>query len=87
MLGFKDNINNGDVIWGTVGDTEWKYYDIWVDNPDENSEVFPFGTSEGETLGLIYNTMLGVDDSSQLRKYLALMNQTLKESRRDLYLD
>ena len=79
LLGLKDNIIDGDVIWGTVVSPEWKCKGIRVENPDGNSKGFLFGTAEGETLGLIDNTMLGVTDSSKLGKYLALMNKNLKE--------
>ena len=68
LLGLKDNIIDGDVIWGNVGSPEWKFDGIRVDNPDGNSKGFLFGTAEGETLGLIDNTMLGVADYSKLEK-------------------
>ena len=43
---------------------------IRVDNPDGNYKIFPVGTSDGEPLGLIDNTMLGIYDYSKLRKEL-----------------
>ena len=64
----KDTIIDGDVLWGTVGYPEWKFDSIRIDNPDVNSKLFSFGTTEGETLGLIDNTMLGVSDSPKLEK-------------------
>ena len=64
----KDHIIDGDVLLGTVGYPEWKFGGIRVDNSDGNSKVFSFGTTEGETFGLIYNTMLSVTDSSKLEK-------------------
>ena len=64
----KDNIIDGDVLWGTVGYPEWKCEGIRVENPNGNTQMFLVGTSEVETLGLIDNTMLGVADSSKLGK-------------------
>ena len=51
-----------------MGSPELKYDAIRVDNPDGNCKVFSFGTTEGGKLGPIYNTMLGVADSSKLEK-------------------
>ena len=48
-----------------MGYPDWKYYGIRVYNPYGNFKGFPFGTSEVETLVLIENTMLGVDDYSK----------------------
>ena len=64
-----------------MGYPERKFDGIRLDNPDGNSKVFSFGTTEGGTLGLIDNTMLGVADYSKLENQLSLMNQTMKESR------
>ena len=63
-----DNIIDVDVIWGTVGYSEWKFDGIILENPDGNSKGFSFVTAEGEKLGLIDNIILGVDDSSKLEK-------------------
>ena len=49
-----------------MGSPESKCDGIRVDNPDGNSKGFSFGTAEGETLGHINNTMLGVSDSYKL---------------------
>ena len=51
-----------------MGSPELKCNVARVDNPDGNSKVFPFGASEGETIGLIDNTMSGVADFSKPRK-------------------
>ena len=40
LLGLKDNIIDNDVLWGTVGSTEWKCDGIRVDNPDGNYKGF-----------------------------------------------
>ena len=66
----KDKIIDGDVLWGTVGSPEWKWNVTRVEYPGGKSKGFPFETSEGETLGLICNTMLSVADSSELWKEL-----------------
>ena len=68
LLGLKDNIIDGGVLWVTVGSPQWKFDGIRVEKPDGKSKGFSFGTAEGETLGLIDNTMLGVADSSKLEK-------------------
>ena len=62
LLLLNDTIIDGDVLWGTVGSPEWKCEDIRVDNFGGNSKTFPVGTSDGEPLGLIDNTMLGIAD-------------------------
>ena len=51
-----------------VGYPVWKLYGITIENPDRNSKVFSFGTSEVRTLSLIDNKMIGVADSSILGK-------------------
>ena len=56
------------MLWGDASSPEWKCDGIRVDNPDGNSKVFLFLTSEGEPLGLIGNTMLCVANSSKLGK-------------------
>ena len=62
-----DNIIDGDLIWttnvspGSISDGRR------LDKYDGNSEVITVGTSDGETLGLIDNTLLGVSNSSKLR--------------------
>ena len=70
LLRFNYTIIGGDVLWVTVGYPEWKFEGIRVDNPDVNSKIFPVVTSDGEPIGLIDKTMLGIDDSSQLGKEL-----------------
>ena len=58
----KDTIIDVDMIWGTVGSPEWKYKGIRVDNRDGKSKLLPVGTSDGEPIGLINNTILGIAD-------------------------
>ena len=43
---------------------------IKIDNPDGNSKIFLAGISDGEPLGLIDNTMLGIPDYFQMGKEL-----------------
>ena len=66
----KDTIMDDGLLWGTVGSLELKCEGIRVDNPDGNSKMFPVGTSDGATLGLINNKMLGISDSSKLAREL-----------------
>ena len=68
LLGLKDKIIEGDVLWGTVGSLEWKYEGIRVEKLDGKSKRVQVVTSDGETLGFIDNTMLGINDSSKLGK-------------------
>ena len=49
-----------------MGSPELKNDGKIVDKLDGNSKGFSFETTEGETLGLIDNTMLGVADYSKL---------------------
>ena len=68
LIGLKDNIIDVDVILGTVGYPELKCEFIRVGNPDGNSKIFPVGTSDGEPLRLIDNTILSISESSKLVK-------------------
>ena len=70
LLGLRDTIIDGDIIWGTMGPPEWKCKGIRVDNLDWNSNIFPVSTSDGEPLGPIDNTMLGISDYYRLGKEL-----------------
>ena len=68
LLGFKDTVIDGDVLWGTVGSPEWKCEGIRVGNPDGNSKIFSVGTYDGEPLGFTDNIILGIADYSKLGK-------------------
>ena len=68
LLGFNNNIIDSVVIWGTVGSPEGKQECKRVDHPDGNHKIFPVRTSDGATLGLIENTMIGISDYSKLWK-------------------
>ena len=47
LLGLKDTMIDGDVIWGIFVYPEWKCEGIRLDNPDGNSKIFTVGTSGG----------------------------------------
>ena len=70
LLGFKDNIKDGDKLWTAVGFPDSMFDDINEDNSDGESEGFPVGTYNDATIGSIGNTVRGVADSSKILKEL-----------------
>ena len=58
------------MLWTIGGYPDSVSDGIRLDKYDGNSEGFIVGTSDGETPGLIENTILGVSDSSKLVKEL-----------------
>ena len=62
----KDNIEDGDKIWNTVGVVDFISYGIRVDTYDVNTEVFSVVTSEDAKLGKFDSKMFGVSDTSKL---------------------
>ena len=73
----KDNISDGDVIWDSLGFSYYISDCIRVDNYYEEYEIFPVGKYDYEKLGLIDNTMLGVDYSSKPVKELGCEGRKL----------
>ena len=66
----KDKIIDGDELLTTEGCTELIFDGIYVEKSEGKSDGFPFGTSNGETIGLYDITMLGVISSSKLGEKL-----------------
>ena len=62
LLGFKDNIIYGDLLWAIEGSLDFIVDGKSEGNSDGNYEGVPADTYEGETLGPVYIKLLGVSD-------------------------
>ena len=73
----KDNIIDGDILWAIEVYIDFIFDSIEEVHSDGYSERVPAEASEGETLGPIDSTLLGVTDSSKLGKWICCKSGTL----------